>query len=29
MPTILSLFTLPDDPSLLSYGLYTPKLVIL
>jgi PAS domain S-box-containing protein len=29
MPSILSIFTLPDDPSLLSYGLYTPKLVIL
>jgi len=26
---MLSIFTLPDDPSLLSYGLYTPKLVIL
>jgi len=26
---ILSIFTLPDDPSLLSYGFYTPKLVIL
>jgi PAS domain S-box-containing protein len=29
MPFILSIFTLPDDPSLLSYGLYTPKLVVL
>jgi len=27
--SILSIFTLPDDPSLLSYGFYTPKLVIL
>jgi len=26
---MLSIFTLPDDPSLLSYGFYTPKLVIL
>jgi PAS domain S-box-containing protein len=26
---MLSLFTLPADPSLLSYGIYTPKLVIL
>ena len=26
---MLSIFTLPDDPSLLSYGLYTPKLVVL
>jgi PAS domain S-box-containing protein len=26
---MLSLFLLPDDPSLLSYGVYTPKLVIL
>jgi len=26
---MLSVFTLPSDPSLLSYGLYTPKLVAL
>src|SRR4051794_22246584 len=26
---MLSIFTLPDDPNLLSYGFYTPKLVIL
>jgi len=26
---MLELFTLPADPSLLSYGIYTPKLVIL
>ncbi|WP_323139970.1 MHYT domain-containing protein [Massilia phyllosphaerae] len=26
---MLSIFTLPDDPSLLSYGFYTPKLVLL
>jgi PAS domain S-box-containing protein len=26
---LMSLFNVPDDPSLLSYGLYTPKLVIL
>jgi PAS domain S-box-containing protein len=26
---MLSLFTLPTDPSLISYGLYTPKLVLL
>jgi PAS domain S-box-containing protein len=25
----MSLFTLPDDPSLLSYGIYDPKLVLL
>jgi PAS domain S-box-containing protein len=26
---LFSLFNVPDDPSLLSYGMYTPKLVIL
>jgi PAS domain S-box-containing protein len=26
---MLSFFLLPDDPSLLSYGVYTPKLVVL
>ena len=25
----MSLFMLPDDPSLLSYGIYDPKLVLL